>query len=148
MVRRFLIFVDSGRTHNFLDEKVVKTLGIKTELTTLMIVSVADGYRMISRVICPDFSWEIQGFQFSYPVRTLKLRGCDFVLGCDWVGAHNPVELDFHQLTVTITQKDGKVILRALPQKGDSKLVIANSLSELLGEEPTTCLGNCSQLIQ
>ncbi|KAK4385824.1 hypothetical protein Sango_2706400 [Sesamum angolense] len=73
--KEILIFFGSGSTHSFLDEKVVKALGIKTELTTPMI-----------------------------------LGGCDFVLGCDWLRAHNPVELDFHQLTVTISQKDGKVI--------------------------------------
>ncbi|KAL0361912.1 UNVERIFIED_CONTAM: hypothetical protein Sradi_3875700 [Sesamum radiatum] len=92
------ILVDSGSTHSFIDEKVVKALGIKTEPTTSMLVSVADGYRMMSTTICPKFSWEVQGFQFSYPARTLKLGGCDFMLGCDWLGDHNPVELDFHQL--------------------------------------------------
>ncbi|KAK4394519.1 hypothetical protein Sango_1606200 [Sesamum angolense] len=96
------ILIDSSSTHSFIDEKVVKALGIKVEPTTPMMVSVADGYRMISKVICPELSWEIQGLQFSYPVRTLKLGGCDFVLGCDWLGAYNPVELDFQQLTVTI----------------------------------------------
>ncbi|KAL0355175.1 UNVERIFIED_CONTAM: hypothetical protein Sradi_3964400 [Sesamum radiatum] len=102
------ILIDSGSTHSFIDEKVANALGIKTELTTPMIVSVADGYRMMSKEICPQLSWEIQGFQFSYPVRTLKLGRCDFLLGCDWLGAHNLVELDFHQLIVTISQKDGR----------------------------------------
>ncbi|KAL0428357.1 UNVERIFIED_CONTAM: Transposon Ty3-G Gag-Pol polyprotein [Sesamum latifolium] len=118
--------------HSFIDEKVVKQLGIKTEPTTPMLVSVVDGYRMMSTTICPKFSWEVQGFQFSYPVRTLKLGGCDFVLGYDWLGAHNPVELDFHQLTVTINQQDGKVIMRALPHKNSSGFAISSPLSELL----------------
>ncbi|KAL0446034.1 UNVERIFIED_CONTAM: hypothetical protein Slati_1731300 [Sesamum latifolium] len=120
------ILIASGSTHSFIDEKVAKALGIKTELTTPMIMSVADGYRMMSNVICPELSWEIQDFQFSYPVRTLKLEGCDFMFGCDWLGAHNPVELDFHQLIVTISQKDGKVILRAIPQKNGSMLIASD----------------------
>ncbi|KAL0409740.1 UNVERIFIED_CONTAM: hypothetical protein Sradi_1908400 [Sesamum radiatum] len=135
------ILIDSGSTHSFIDEKVAKALGIKTELTTLMVVSVADGYKMMSKVICPELSWEIQGFQFTYPVRTLKLGGCDFVLGCDWLGAHNPVELDFDQLTVTISQKDGKVILRALPQKNGSMLITPDSLSGLLGRKTYDLFG-------
>ncbi|KAL0309329.1 UNVERIFIED_CONTAM: hypothetical protein Sradi_5875200 [Sesamum radiatum] len=127
------ILVDSGSTHSFIDEKVVKALGIKTEPTIPMIVSVANGYRMVSKVICPELNWEIQGFQFSYPVRTLKLGGCDFLLGCNWFGAHNLIELHFHQLTVTIIQKDGNVILRALPQKNGSRLAASDSLIGLLG---------------
>ncbi|KAL0374355.1 UNVERIFIED_CONTAM: Transposon Ty3-G Gag-Pol polyprotein [Sesamum radiatum] len=110
------ILIDSGSTHSFIDEKVAKALGIKTKLTTPMIVSVADGYRMMSKVICPELSWEIQG-------------------------AHNPVELDFHQLTVTISQKDGKVILRALPQKNGSMLITPDSLSGLLGRKTYNLFG-------
>ncbi|KAL0318287.1 UNVERIFIED_CONTAM: Retrovirus-related Pol polyprotein from transposon.6 [Sesamum angustifolium] len=43
------ILIDSGSTHSFIDEKVVKALGFKVEPTTPMMVSVADGYRMISK---------------------------------------------------------------------------------------------------
>ncbi|KAL0361532.1 UNVERIFIED_CONTAM: hypothetical protein Sradi_3837700 [Sesamum radiatum] len=126
------ILMDSESTHSFIDEKVVKALGIKTEPTTPMLVSVADGYGMMSTTICHKLSWEVQSFQFSYPVRTLKLGGCDFVLGCDWLGDHNPIELDFHQLTVTISQQDGKVILRALPHKSSSISAALSLLVELL----------------
>ncbi|KAK4397243.1 hypothetical protein Sango_1560900 [Sesamum angolense] len=74
------ILVDSGSTHSFIDEKVVKALGIKIEPTIPMIVSVANGYRMVSKVICPELNWEIQGFQFSYPLLstdTLKDKSVD-----------------------------------------------------------------------
>ncbi|KAL2231733.1 UNVERIFIED_CONTAM: RNA-directed DNA polymerase [Sesamum indicum] len=111
------ILIDSGNTYTFVDENVIRALGIKTECTTSMMMSIADGYKLLSRIIYPELSWEIQSHQFSYPVRALKLGGCDFVLSCDWLGAHNLVELDFHQLIVTISQK-GKKLFSANTMKG------------------------------
>ncbi|KAG8366761.1 hypothetical protein BUALT_Bualt16G0001300 [Buddleja alternifolia] len=55
------ILIDSGTTHCFLYEKVAYKLGCSMEYTTPMVVSVADGSKMVSRVMCPDFAWIIQG---------------------------------------------------------------------------------------
>ncbi|KAL2228965.1 UNVERIFIED_CONTAM: hypothetical protein Sindi_1876200 [Sesamum indicum] len=71
------IFIDSGSTHSFIDEKVIKALNLKTEDTTPMMVSIADGYRLMSKIFCPELQWEIQGSQFSYLARALKLGGCE-----------------------------------------------------------------------
>ncbi|KAL0376671.1 UNVERIFIED_CONTAM: Transposon Ty3-G Gag-Pol polyprotein [Sesamum calycinum] len=97
-----------------------------------MAVRIADGGRVMSKYFCPTFGWEIQGHHFSHPVRVLKLGGYDYVLGCDWLSINNPIELDFHQLQVTITQSGKKIILKALTEKGDFKTVSAYSLSKLL----------------
>ncbi|KAL0284905.1 UNVERIFIED_CONTAM: putative mitochondrial protein [Sesamum angustifolium] len=74
-------------------------------------------------------------FQFSYPVRALKLAGCDFVLGCDWLEVNNLVKLDFHQLTVIVTHKGKKIILKALANKDDPRTMVTDSLSELFGRK-------------
>ncbi|KAG8370608.1 hypothetical protein BUALT_Bualt13G0001100 [Buddleja alternifolia] len=71
------ILIDNGSTHCFLDENIVQRLGCVTEYTTPMMVSVADGGKMISRKVCPKFVWGIQGQRFEYPVRVIKLGGCD-----------------------------------------------------------------------
>ncbi|KAK4388623.1 Retrovirus-related Pol polyprotein from transposon [Sesamum angolense] len=126
------ILIDSGSTHCFIDEKVVQVLGCTLEQTTPMAVRIADGGRVMSKYFCPTFCWEIQGHHFSHPVRVLKLGGYDCVLGCDWLSINNPIELDFHQLQVTITQSGKKIILKALTEKGDLKTLSAYSLSKLL----------------
>ncbi|KAG8380350.1 hypothetical protein BUALT_Bualt06G0006400 [Buddleja alternifolia] len=77
------IIIDSGSTHCFLDETTAKQLGCTLEYTTPMMVSVADGSKMVSRTISPDFTWTIQGHKFTYPIRIIKLGGCDMVLGGD-----------------------------------------------------------------
>ncbi|KAL0428365.1 UNVERIFIED_CONTAM: hypothetical protein Slati_3011300 [Sesamum latifolium] len=115
--------------------RVVGALGYKVEHTTPMEVRVADGSRVLNRFFYPKLCWEIQGHQFSYPVRVLKLGGCDFVLGCDWLSANSHVELDFHQPQVTITNLRRKVILKAISSKVDLKLISTHSLGKLLRKE-------------
>ncbi|KAL0445900.1 UNVERIFIED_CONTAM: 40S ribosomal protein S25 [Sesamum latifolium] len=77
------ILIDSGRSHCFIDEKVVGVLECRVEHTTHIVVRVADGSKVLSSLDCPKLCWEIQRHQFSYFVRVLKLGGCDFIMGCD-----------------------------------------------------------------
>ncbi|KAL2237850.1 UNVERIFIED_CONTAM: RNA-directed DNA polymerase [Sesamum indicum] len=115
------------------DVTVVKALNLETKETTPMRVSVADGFRLISKTMCPMLQWEMQESQFSYPIRTLKLGGCDFVLGCDWLKSHNPVKLDYNEGTITMTHRGKEIVLRALTGKAELRASLAEPLSGLLG---------------
>ncbi|KAL2227755.1 UNVERIFIED_CONTAM: hypothetical protein Sindi_2134200 [Sesamum indicum] len=126
------ILIDSGSTHCFVVEKVAQVLGCKLEPTTPMMVRIADGGRVLSKLFCPTFCWEIQGHEFSHPVRVLKLGGYDCILGCEWLSGNNPIELDFHQLQVTITQAGKKVILKASAERADLRTLSVYSLNRLL----------------
>ncbi|KAL0398579.1 UNVERIFIED_CONTAM: Retrovirus-related Pol polyprotein from transposon.6 [Sesamum radiatum] len=130
--KEILILIDCGSTHCFVDEKVAGILGCKLEETTPMVVRVADGSKLVSRLICPGFSWEMQGNKFTHPVRLLKIGGYDLVLGCDWLSNYNPVELDFHQLRITLNQAGGKLILKTLSNEPRFKIMAAHSLGKLL----------------
>ncbi|KAK4394129.1 hypothetical protein Sango_1883700 [Sesamum angolense] len=130
--KEVLKLIDSGSTHCFINEKITRTLGCELECTTNMMIRVADGSKLSSKLICPKFSWEVQGHRFSHPVRLLKLGGYDLVLGCDWLSNYNPVELDFHQLKVTLSQAGKKLVLRALPNESSAKKEENTKVLELL----------------
>ncbi|KAL2226832.1 UNVERIFIED_CONTAM: Retrovirus-related Pol polyprotein from transposon [Sesamum indicum] len=130
--KEILILIDSGSTHCFLDEKVASLLGCKLEKTHPMMVRVVFGSKLTSQLACHRFSWEIQGHQFTHPVKVIKLGGYDLVLGCDWLGLYNPIELDFHQGRVTLSQDSSKVILKAVSGQTGSKAVTTYSLSKLM----------------
>ncbi|KAL2248441.1 UNVERIFIED_CONTAM: Retrovirus-related Pol polyprotein from transposon 17.6 [Sesamum indicum] len=112
--KEILILIDSGSTHCFLDEKVARTLNCKIESTTPMMIRVADGSKLASKLECDQFTWEMQGEKFTHPVRLLKLGGYDLVLGCDWLSGYDPVEIDFSQSKITLNQAGNKLILYAL----------------------------------
>ncbi|KAL2236288.1 UNVERIFIED_CONTAM: hypothetical protein Sindi_0820500 [Sesamum indicum] len=73
--KEILILIDSGSTHCFVDEKITKILGCKVENTLPMSIRVADGRKLTSHLVCPRFSWEVQGYKFTHPVKLLKLGG-------------------------------------------------------------------------
>ncbi|KAL2245978.1 UNVERIFIED_CONTAM: hypothetical protein Sindi_2866000 [Sesamum indicum] len=130
--KEILILIDSGSTHCFLDDKVASLLGCKLEKTHPMMVRVADGSKLTSQLACHRFSWEIQGHQFTHPVKVIKLGGYDLVLGCDWLGLYNPIKFDFHKGRVTLSQDSNKLILKALSGQVGSKAVTTHSLSKLM----------------
>ncbi|KAL0361148.1 UNVERIFIED_CONTAM: Retrovirus-related Pol polyprotein from transposon.6 [Sesamum radiatum] len=73
------ILTDSGSTHCFIDEKVVQVLGCRVEPATPMIVRIANGGRMTSKLFCPNFCWEIQGHYCTHPI-TITQDGQKIVL--------------------------------------------------------------------
>ncbi|KAL2230686.1 UNVERIFIED_CONTAM: Transposon Ty3-G Gag-Pol polyprotein [Sesamum indicum] len=111
--KEILILIDSGSTHCFLDEKVARTLNCRIENTTPMMIRVADGSKLASKLECDQFTWEMQGKKFTHPVRLLKLGGYDLVLGCDWLSGYDPVELNFSQSKITLNHSGNKLILYA-----------------------------------
>ncbi|KAL0313371.1 UNVERIFIED_CONTAM: Retrovirus-related Pol polyprotein from transposon.6 [Sesamum radiatum] len=133
------VLIDSGSTHCFIDEDAAVQLGCQLEGITPVHVSVADDSKLVSRLYCPEFSWEMQGHIFSYPVRTLRLGGCHMVLGGNWLRKHSPVEFDYDKMSVTVTRKDiygqkEKVELQALTSLHPPQLhmISAKSMSKLL----------------
>ncbi|KAL0290654.1 UNVERIFIED_CONTAM: hypothetical protein Scaly_2662600 [Sesamum calycinum] len=79
-------------------EEVAGALGCEMDNTTPMIIMVADGSKLIKKLICPRLS------------------------------NYNPVELDFHQFKVTLSQADRTLILRTLPNEPRVKVMSAYSL--------------------
>ncbi|KAL0434274.1 UNVERIFIED_CONTAM: hypothetical protein Slati_2761700 [Sesamum latifolium] len=75
------ILIDGGSTHCFNNEKATFEFRCKLELTTPMFLNVSNGYKMLSQLYCPTFTWDIQGYKFNYPIRTLTLGGCHIYLG-------------------------------------------------------------------
>ncbi|PIN03993.1 hypothetical protein CDL12_23478 [Handroanthus impetiginosus] len=75
------ILIDSGSTRSFVDEQFAQTLNCLKESVTPLMVTVAGGKKLISRTIFPNLEWEIQGKSFMYPMRVVRIGGCDMVLG-------------------------------------------------------------------
>ncbi|KAG8382148.1 hypothetical protein BUALT_Bualt05G0046500 [Buddleja alternifolia] len=114
-----------GSTNCFLDEETALRLGCTVEYTTPMMVSVANGSKLISRTYSPEFTWSIQGQSFTYPVRIIKLRGCDLVLGGDWLRKYSPIEFDYDRMKLTISRSGKKIALKAITENSELKLISA-----------------------
>ena len=77
-----VILIDSGSTHNFLDEALWKLL--KLPISTHE-VRVANGDVLSTKGACNEVQIKLQGTLFQIDLNVLPLGGCDVVLGTQWL---------------------------------------------------------------
>nr|CAD1844095.1 unnamed protein product [Ananas comosus var. bracteatus] len=110
--RRKHILIDSRSTHNFLNAAGATKLGCCAENIQALRVTVADENKLISSSICKAFKRKMQGLEFNADLLLLPLRGCDTVLGIQWLKRLGPILWDFSQLRIEFRVKGQKIVLR------------------------------------
>ena len=78
---------------------MARSLKLVTKGETLS-VRVANGEKLQSRNIAKPIAWRMQGYEFLHQFNTLRLGGCDMILGVDWLARNSPMEFDFRRLSM------------------------------------------------
>ncbi|CAL5348860.1 unnamed protein product [Camellia sinensis] len=129
-----MILIDSGSTHNFLSPEVIKRVGIMASETDPLPVLVADGTKLMSTTICKGFRWEMQGTEFQADMRILQLKGCDMVLGIQWLATLGPVKWDFKNLSMEFQLNDRRHVLRG-GKKEELTVIGANKMKKIVQKQ-------------
>ncbi|CAL5340382.1 unnamed protein product [Camellia sinensis] len=129
-----MILIDSGSTHNFLSPEVIKRVGIMASETDPLPVLVADGTKLMSTAICKGFRWEMQGTEFQADMRILQLKGCDMVLGIQWLATLGPVKWDFKNLSMEFQLNDRRHVLRG-GKKEELTVIGANKMKKTVQKQ-------------
>ena len=74
---------------------IVKSLGYKIKRDNPMIVRVANGEKLESKVMFQPICGQMQNYEFQFQLRTLNLGGSDMVLGINWLSQFGPITCDF-----------------------------------------------------
>jgi len=135
--RALSILVDSGSTHSFINELTVVETGYQSCYVQPIRVTVADGNYVYCNSRCPQFTWKMGSKTFVEDLRILKLGGCDVILGNDWMKKYNPTKFDHEKQCVTIGRKSNKVVLRAIPDKGQISMITGSTMSKLFSKGQT-----------
>lgn len=98
--RTIHILVDSGSTHNFLDIKVAKNMGLTLWTVDPIPIMVADGRRILSTKTARRFNWQMQGYNFEADFYIIPLEGCEVVLGVKWLAQLGDVIWNFQTLSM------------------------------------------------
>lgn len=98
--RRLNILIDSGSTHNFLDLAVAKRLGCSLQRVVTQRVMVANENQMECSARIKGFVWTIQGKQFEANVLLMQLKGCEIILGVEWLNAKGVITWNFPNRTI------------------------------------------------
>ncbi|KAG7578422.1 Retrotransposon gag domain [Arabidopsis thaliana x Arabidopsis arenosa] len=127
------IFIDPDSTHNFMDPTVAEKLKCVLKPTSMARVSVADGRMLEVDAKIDRFQWEFRGTQVQADLMVIPLRGCDMVLGVQWLETLGPITCDFKKLEMQFRIGRKKVLLQGIRQ-GSVRDVKAFKLNMLKGE--------------
>lgn len=95
-----IILVDSGSTRNFIDTKLVNRLSLPVISQEQLKVSVANGSCLFTKGLCKGVRWEVQDHKFETDFMVLSLKGCDMVLGVQWLLSLGDIIWNFNSLTI------------------------------------------------
>ena len=125
---RLMMLIESGSTHSFLDEGTAKRLKCPLIQTQPLLVTVANGSKVISKLACVGFFWEMQGERFEANLRLLKLGGFDVVLGVDWMKQVSPICFDFNRMEAKFEKKGKLMTLTGSKELGVCKMIVGRRL--------------------
>ncbi|XP_021974785.1 uncharacterized protein LOC110869888 [Helianthus annuus] len=94
------ILIDSGSTHNFIDEKLAKKLKCSLQSIEGMKVGVANGSQLMCGQMCSGFQWQMQGLWMKADVLVLPLANYDMVLGVQWLSPLGDIVWNFQDMTM------------------------------------------------
>lgn len=130
--KSLMILIDSGSTHNFLDEGIAGRLKCPLSDAQPLSVIVTNGGRVLSNSTCHGFNWEMQGEEFEADPRLLQLGGCDMVLGVDWMKGVSPINFDFNRMEVFFEKGGKRMTLQRGRETGTYKMIIGKSLHKAI----------------
>ena len=114
--RTLFVLIDTGSTHNFIDEKVAEKLGCELLPAGTTRVAVADGSKLGVSAKINNLQWSFQHNSFTADFMVIPLGGCDMVLGIQWLEQWGPITWDFQQLTMKFRRGNKFVLLHGLTQ--------------------------------
>ncbi|CAA7051508.1 unnamed protein product [Microthlaspi erraticum] len=121
--RRLVALIDSGSTHNFINERIANPLNLKMAHTKPFNVRVADGHPLRCKGVYRDIATQIGGAIFPIDFFALPLSGLDVVLGVQWA----------HSDEITREAKQASLALSIQSTK-HSPIVIVDDLRQVITE--------------
>lgn len=107
--------MDSGSSHNFLQARLAKQLGLITEPTRPLSVLVGNGDSLHCGHMVRGTQLHIQEHLFTVDFHLIDLSGTDAVLGIQWLRKLGPVLTDYEELTMKFMDEGRMIQLRGNP---------------------------------
>ncbi|XP_027118691.1 uncharacterized protein [Coffea arabica] len=138
------VMVDTGSTNSFLNSTLLNTMTLRTVKMTPLRATIADGTTISSELYCPNVTWSIQGYNFSFPLVIMELGTWDMILGLDWMVQYSPITFDFKQLMIKLSEEDGEMVLKGAAEQPSIKLVRGKAIKKFMQQKHRTLASICS----
>lgn len=107
-----LLLVDSGATHNFISQKLVRAMGWQVNDTTSLHIKLGDGYKAKTRGECKGVRIELEKIEFEIDAFLFDLDGIDIVLGMAWLNTIGEIRVDWPRQIMRFRYDNAWVELR------------------------------------
>lgn len=122
-----VVLLDSGSTHNFINDQAVDKTGMKLLHQTGLSVVVANDDRLSNVGVCRSIKMAIGQEHFSMVYYTIPLDEFGVVLGVQWLHTLGPILWDFDRLTMSFWWVDHRVTWQG---KANKKIVGVHACTE------------------
>jgi hypothetical protein len=112
------VLIDSGSTHNFVQDRVVKQLGLATQQAHSFKVLVGNGEQLSCTTMCSQVPLFLGPHEFPVDLFVLPLSGAELVLGVQWLKTLGPILTDYEKLTMSFTKDGQRIQLTGAPKPG------------------------------
>ncbi|KAH7529512.1 hypothetical protein FEM48_Zijuj05G0191900 [Ziziphus jujuba var. spinosa] len=99
------VLIDGGSTHNFIDQALVKRLGLPMDGTSKLPIMMANGDCIECSGSCLGLTLIIQNCPVHSDFYVLPVVAIQVVLGVQWLGTLGPIETNYRKLTMKIKMK-------------------------------------------
>ena len=151
------VLVDSGSTHNFIQDRKAKFLGLQAIPAQGFHVLVGNGEELSCKYVCKQVPLHLETHKFLVDLFVLPLSGAELVLGVQWLTTLGSVLTDYEKLTMKFI-KDGEMVqlegqTREAPQEASShqlrRLMVTDGIAEMFQLQliPSPMEQPCPQVI-
>ena len=133
-MKRVIVLIDSGSTHNFIHCKVAKELNCFLYLAPECQVMISNGGTINCSRKCHNIKLSMGEYVLNSPMISIPMGGADVVLGVPWLQSLGTIAFNFQEIFIKFSTKGNKVELRGITGK-PRKIISANGMTKLLKRE-------------
>ncbi|KAF2293985.1 hypothetical protein GH714_006084 [Hevea brasiliensis] len=126
-----IALIDSGSTHNFINDKIAEILKLPGKPTKPFNVKVADGTPLICGSKFRNIPFSLQGIPFVATFFSLPIMGLDVVLGVQWLQRLGTIACNWKDLTMDFKWEGQQRHLQGLRSKPIEPLSLKAMSKEL-----------------
>ena len=119
------VLIDGGSTHNFMQTRVAKFLGLPILPYEHLQVTVGNGASMQCAGCCKEVSVRLDTYCCTLDFYLLPIYGADLVLGVQWLATLGPTLFDYKELWMQFDDHGNHIRLKGLQEPSFSSLIFS-----------------------
>ena len=141
-----IVLIDSGATHNFIDSRLMRELGLVAEETQSFGVITGSGRPVRGGGICRNVTLSMQGYSVTSDFLALELNNVDIILGIQWLETLGEMRVNWKLQILKIPMEGKLITLQGVPDLCSSEVTF-KAMRKLLAQTEVDVVVECRALL-